>query len=265
MAVSYEPPTLDFIQSLRPDFTPLPSLPEGSPGVRLFILEPLDDPLPKGGLEVITYQYWSVVNWVRQASGFRVLAHPQVILIPQGTPVATINEWDNGADIAFRCLSYMNRFTEWRAVTRISGPPEVWLLACRGVVKETPCALSANEEYRATVGWAILPDAVISAWLAGEGLEASRPNLSQGDTYYYSPHKASGIAAHELLHGLGASHHPTGIMHPYACTGDWPNVHIDHIADDSTMAMLAVSPLVVSRFGLSHGTDHDFPVRPGWV
>lgn len=157
MASIYEPPSLDYIQTLKPDFTPLPPLTEGSPGVRFFVLEPLDDPLPPGGLEVITRHYWSVVNWVSQVSGFRVLAHPKVILVPQVTPVAKIGKWNNGYDIAYRCFTYLNAFTEWKPITRSPDPAEVWLLACRGVVRETPCGMPAHEEPRAKVGWGLLP------------------------------------------------------------------------------------------------------------
>jgi hypothetical protein len=38
-----DPPTLEYLAQLRPDFTPVPPLREGSPGVRFFLFVPGSD------------------------------------------------------------------------------------------------------------------------------------------------------------------------------------------------------------------------------
>jgi hypothetical protein len=233
---------LAYIESLKPDYSPLPLLPETSPGVRCFLVFPYDDPLPEGALQIIEQRYHSVVNWVEAASGYRLLAHPDVIGLQLTAPARTIATW-GVREARWRALMELQAHTPFKPLSRTHGSAqEAWLLLLRGNATIVPCA-SPKEYLAPNLGVALLNDPAISAWLSAGGLEPNRIDPTPGYPAFYSANEASGILAHELLHTLGASHHETGVMGPLQYS--WPNAHIDSIAEKSTMMVLRESPLVL--------------------
>jgi hypothetical protein len=230
----------EYISKLAPDFSP-PPLPEGSPGVRCFVLVPEDDSLPQGGLDVIQRHYWSWVNWVKDVSGFPIQTYPKVVELHLPWTAEKLASYYSIPKLSVALFYWMEESTKWKPRTRSSEIPEVWLLGVRGACN-IPTAAGCIEVEEIHVGWGLLPDYIISAWTSDAGLEPNRPvatPTNSGARKWYSANEASGAAVHELLHGLGADHHPTGIMG----TGwqYWPNIHIK---ESSTLSLLASSPQV---------------------
>jgi hypothetical protein len=232
----------EYLSKLEPDFSPLPPLDEGSPGIRMFVLVPFDDALPGvpgAGLKVIQKHYHSVVNWVAQVSDFRLLAYPKVVGVQWLYRRPQIEEL-NEVGLAYRAITFLRGFKQYKA-----HPDDVWLMCIWGNARAVPCAVSVEEENNfLPAKWGLVNDPVISAWLWEAGLGPRRYNPVLGYPAFDTPSYASAVLAHELLHALGAGHHPTGIMSVGELGEDWPNIPIDNFAKEgSTMEILAQHPL----------------------
>ena len=162
-------------------------LPPPDPGredriARLFVLETEDAPLPPGGQQAIERRYAMAAEWVRQKVGRRIAYHPDVtylqvpyafneirnivlypVLYPGGLPALIFDKLEEY--VAVKGLASDN--PRERTLRPLN---QVFMFIVRGAG-----GYAGGHAWRPgdqeEVGWAIMGDAVLSAWLSDAGLE----------------------------------------------------------------------------------------------
>jgi hypothetical protein len=218
-------------------------------GLRCFVLEPSDNPLPgpSGAGRGVCQTKWNViVNWIEQSSLINFKAYPEITFIDTPFTNAQLLNVEETGDLADFIFDWMEASTTWKPRTRPITPAESWLIIVRGGgdrANARDTSISAEN-----VNWAMVGDSVLTSWLAETGLEANQcvalSGLSAQDC---EPNPQTGRAVRLLLAGAFVAPTPAaGVDSIMRNWWDFPDVPITQPVSDliegSTYFLTAIAP-----------------------